>query len=701
MHRTSFALFSLAILALLGINAAYSMGSVNSLLLSYNVSNSIIGSLSPQNITYLSDNYVALYSGTTPTFLVNVSSSPYSIVLNATSAFNIIKPSVLSTSLSSANWPSFLGQIKNYEASSAGPLSDCLNETGLSRGATCTAANYCQSCQLIPSCNKAMYQLGGPTGVFGAGIGTFATQYAVLNNSFNRIISALSGITSSTQSSVLSSISVDFTNVSTISGTLYQNPVFPPLANVSASQLSACSSYLGAGQTSLSQNASAPGAPWYCNAVGFCQFLSYNYTLLHVMQAKISYLEALPLSDQQVMTVVQNMSDVEAAYVTPILTKQRGAVLANTINSSGLSSYPTVVNNTKALLVHIHNATLSSKLTILQGAYTNLTTKFITGNIVLLSSKTVSAMSSLQGTYSLINATYSSLVSRAHNSTGFLIKAQLDSHSQSPTLASVAYAQLANNENVNGTISNITILSRQVNATLKSSTQLYQQSVPLLSLSELTRSADSAFVSAVAPLLSTTYSGGVAFAPIYATILSLIVGIVIIAIVLLFRHNLSHKRKLLINSHTRRVWRNLIIAVFVLVLLYLAATYVYASSANTFAPATAFAGAVKGAGSVAVFVNGTATTNQIMCQSQIAQAVKAMGKKAISGSISNGACNVNGTTKFLDACLGSYAKSGTPVIILSNGPGQSIGIYSFYGTVLSATGNDAFMKSCYPALLLR
>lgn len=694
-------MFIVPLLLLIGVSNAYSLSTVNSFLTGYNVTNSTLSSLMPVNVSYSGSSYVILYQGITPYFIVNVSSSSYAIVLNSSTIFNLIKATTITNSIKAANFSNLHAMILNYKNSSAGPLNDCLAETGSDRGLTCTASNYCQSCELVPSCNKVLYGTNGPTGTFGLGITSFQIEYNILNNSFTGALELTKSINASSASSSLSSLNTYINNVSTISGTIYQNPIFPPLANVSSADLGACSSYLGLGQTTLSQNASAPGAPWYCNAIGYCQFLSYNYTLLHVIQARVAQIGNLPITTVQIQALASNTSQIETTYILPALTRTRTAQLNSVLNTTTLVNYATVVNNTQLLLSHIDDSTLAARLTALQSAYKNMTSTYITANLSTTSAKVIAQMSNLKTTYNLINATYSVFVGKAQNSTSLLLKAQLNTRSSSSNLPNVAYAQLGNNNAVAGQISNTIAVSRQLNASFAAAQSVYSGSVPLLSLTEMARGIDSPFVYALAPSLSPTYSGAVALVPLIAVLSSLIVGIVVIIIVYGFKFSLGSKRKLLVNQKTKRAWRNVFLIIIILIIIDIAGNYFYASSANLFAPATAFVSAIHSASSVAIAINGTATPSETFCQNTLSQQLSAMGKKPVLVLISNSECTVGSATKSLSACMSSYAQAGTPMIILTSSTTSSLSIYSFYGTTLNAQGNDNFMRSCYPALLLK
>src|SRR5579872_4493463 len=92
MQKILFSTLAMAML-LISANAAstyFSPNSVSALLMSYNVSSSVIGSLTPVGVNYSGTTYVILYQGTSPKFVVNASHT-YSIVLNENTIFSVIR----------------------------------------------------------------------------------------------------------------------------------------------------------------------------------------------------------------------------------------------------------------------------------------------------------------------------------------------------------------------------------------------------------------------------------------------------------------------------------------------------------------------------------------------------------------------------------------------------------------------------------
>ena len=685
--------------------SAYSISSVNVLLHHYNVPQSLINSFTAVNVTYQNQSFVLLYSGSKLYLVVNASapdllndSNNNDIMINTTLIFNVIKPTVLQNTIQQANYASIMSNLKSYQQSSQTSLGDCLRETGLDRGVTCTIANLCQSCQIVPSCNKVLYNAGGPGGIFATGISSFGSQYTTLNSSFNQIYLLISNINVTNQVAARPVILADFNNISAISSLIYQNPIFPPTQNITSQQFQACTAYVGGGQQTA--NVSANNAPWYCNALGYCQFTTFNYTTLPIIQNQINNLASLTLSDDQILAIASNSSQIATSYLTPVVGKQKSAQLSAILNTT-LTTYPALINNTQFLLSHLDNSTVSMQLTELQSRYANLVQNYLAINFTSATNRVLDAMGTLEGNYTKLNGTYYILYSPLQNSTSLVLKTQLDSKTANPAAASVAYSQITNIASLNGQVGNVLLLSTQINATYKSAQSAFGSFLPFFSLTEFARTVDSPFVNAVAPLMSTTYSGAVASVPMLAAIFSLIVGIIILILVFLFKRSLGSKRKLVHNQRSSRGWRTLFVIIILLIALDMAFNYTYASGANSFAPSTAFTGAVAASHSVVIAINGTATAAELLCQSQISAAVTAMGKTPITTTISDNSCSIGNSTKTLSSCQIGNAQSGTPTIILTSSAIPALKIYSFYGTTLNAQGDDNFMAACYPIYLLK
>ena len=138
----------------------------------------------------------------------------------------------------------------------------------------------------------------------------------------------------------------------------------------------------------------------------------------------------------------------------------------------------------------------------------------------------------------------------------------------------------------------------------------------------------------------------------------------------------------------------------ILIVIYMAATYLLASSANAFTPISSFQSAVKASPYLAIAINGTPNINTYECASELSKEALAMNKKPLVISFSNNLCMVGNETLTEQQCFNSYAQLGVPIVVLNSSSYDSMSAYSFYGSYLLANGDSSFMTSCYPALLL-
>lgn len=690
MRSAQLAMLILA-LALVGQASAYSRANLNGLLASYNVTSTTINSLHAVNLTYSGHEYVALYYNTNMQFLVNVSnSSIYTLVTNTTEINTISKATIVSMALASVNLTQLESQMKSYNQSSASTIADCAYETGLSSGQySCTLQNGCQSCFTVPVCNKAMGQTGGPTGPIGVGVMEFEGQYLNLTSGFSTFLSAVASINASNSNSEAPLITSSFASLYNLTQNIAMNPLFPPPATA---DYSLCSS---AGQ--LSSNTSTSG-PWYCNAVGFCGFLTYNYTLLDDMQVTVNRMKLLPLTDSQVLAVAANVSANEESYIIPTTTSKQTKVYAEILNTT-LSGYGQLTNESAALLTHLSNASLLASLSTLQASYVKLKAQYTSLNLTQFNATLAAQVANLKANYTSVNATYSSVYGLARNNTALLLELQLNSNVSSEEVSALSFKEAKLNAELSGSIQNITMLKAQL-LSIKSSigsASLYTGANPF---AETARDIDAPIASAMENAISLPYATKVALAPLFAAIISLIIGIIILALIFLKYRSLHAKRRIHVNPRTARNWKIVFAVALVLVVAYVIITYVAASAASSSTPVGAFRSAALSAKGIAIITNGTATQAELNCTARISTVVLAEHKKVYSASLYGNQCTYNNTIYSSDNCLNLFAEQGTPMIILKSSNVSRVSAYSFYGSILRVQGDDSFMSECVPASLV-
>ncbi|MEM3753791.1 MAG: hypothetical protein QW778_04295 [Candidatus Micrarchaeaceae archaeon] len=684
MKVSGYVRFAIPILSLLLFSMGYAVSpQINLLLQSYNVNSSLINALQQQNITYANANYAALYNNGRLYFVYDYNTG--SFLTNSTQIFFIIKNYTLANSLKLANFSSLALLVQRYAATSAAPLTDCLVETGLSRGLTCTLSNYCQSCQEVPSCNMAMYKTDGPSGPLGLGIMKFESQYNWLNSSYNNLYANINSINISNAQYKLSAINAELANISNLTSTIYMNPIFPPTANITNAQLSTCIYY-----------SNPATAPWYCTALGYCQFTSYNYSMLNQIMARSFYINSLPITDAQIMGIAQNASNYTNSVIVPVLNAQKFALLGRILNTT-LANYTATYGTALLLLSHISNSSLLNAVRAINSSYTYTLANYLSMNLSAENKTLANEFSTLKSLVGSLNSTYSYMLGYARNNTALLLKAQLSTQSPNPKLAQMGIEQLAINNELLGRISNTTALMGRMAGIRAYAAPLASAG---FSLTSLVRAIDAPFARSVAYSLNMPYATAVAAMPALAALLSLLIGMVFILLIAFFYARLKLKRRLRLSRRVRRNWHLLFAMAGAIVIIYVAATYAFAANANSFATPSAFDNALKGSQHVAIVINGTPSLSIYQCASIISKSLIAMHKEPNIVSLVGKTCTVGNLTTTANYCLNYYSVRNIPIIELTNSSMASIGIYSFYGSRMSIAGNSTFMNACYPALLL-
>ena len=136
--------------------------------------------------------------------------------------------------------------------------------------------------------------------------------------------------------------------------------------------------------------------------------------------------------------------------------------------------------------------------------------------------------------YKTVNATYSSIKKLSESNTQLILTYQLNSNSQPSQLSALAFSEYGINNQVSSKISNTKATYSQLQSINQS---LHTMSVQAPLLPEITRAFDSGIVTSIEAGMSAPYAIKVASAPAYATLISLIICIVLLAIlsVLLMR----------------------------------------------------------------------------------------------------------------------------------------------------------------------
>lgn len=683
-------LISALILSVTGLAGASGVGSF---LASYNISSSTISALTYYNITYSGHTYVLAYLNGKPTFLVNTSESSYQFVTDPTQIYDVIQGTIINNSLAAINTTFLYNSLKKYNDSVSHNITDCLTETGLVSGQTCTIANFCQACLTSPVCSAAL--LGstrlhisglGYGSSFEYGIVNFENNITALDADVNAYYTNVSGLNSQDALTNLANLKAAFSKYSTITQNIYNNPIFPPPATADYSQ---CGNY---GSTNGSVESLT--GPWYCSSVGLCTSLPYNYTLLGKIQGYMNVISALPLSPTQITSMSQNISTTETAYVGPILTKEKYGQLQNVLSTT-LVNANVSINNAQDLLTHLNSTALAGAVASFKANYSQLLTNYLSLNITKMNATLKAQYARLQSTYAPLNATYSSLLGISQNNTMLLLELQ-SSSSASAQASQLAFQQAELNAQLSSKVSNVSSTKAQLSS-LNGQIKAVQ---PFPDIPQaMVRAIDQPVAAA---LLGTTgYTAAVQSAPLYSIIPSVIIGILFLLLVFMFHRYLHRHSRIRVSRKTSRNWQIVFAATIVVVILYILATYFVAAAANASAPLSIASSAISTSKTAVVAINGPSNPELSACASKIYHGLIAQGKTVTNVTINGNTCSSGSSIQTTNSCMSAYASRNIPVIMLTNSTNDSVTAYSYFGTVLSQSGTPQFTGECLAYLFTR
>jgi len=218
----------------------------------------------------------------------------------------------------------------------------------------------------------------------------------------------------------------------------------------------------------------------------------------------------------------------------------------------------------------------------------------------------------------------------------------------------------------------------------------------------LVKSIDGGIISSLLSGSSASVSSKLAAAPLYAALISFLIGIVVLLLFYSATYGrLKKRRKLRLTHRTKRAWKLLFLVLLLLVLVYTYATYAYAASANSFLPLSSFAGSVKAHSIVFVAVNTSSAlnTSTVACATALQSTLSSLGKVSRVISISNGTCTLSNATETISgtACYNQLMASGTPVVLL----GANTTVYKgMYGNIMYVGSSLSNGASCYISKIL-
>ncbi len=675
------------LVVMLGASTSYAgsfQSPLTSFLLSYNISAATIASSGFTNITSNGNTYVLMQISPGKEMVIN-STHGYSIMTNATLIAKVTNPYLSEKYYPNASvLDSLNATFYKYKDAAAPPLADCLVETGLNQY-TFSIQNNGYSCQTVPVCYSVLGQLGGPSSVFGQAIMNFSTEYAFLNGSYNDFINAYSTLNASDFKSNLNIMSSAISGMSTAASQLPLNNLFPP-PGTALSQLSNCAQYV-------------PGqGPSYCNYIGYCEYTTFNSSILGTLGAQVNSLKNLPVSTaSQVNQYDVNASNTATAYVEPVIIA-RNTTEYQKLLTSFYPEYNASVANSTMLLSRYDNSSLNRSLSIMESEFSLVKSKGINQNITRASDTLNGALQNLSSTYAAVSPKYLLIYNKALNDTVQLLYRQLNFRQVPKSLALLSVQQERINNMLNGrvTSNDLTPISVML-ANVSSKVGAFGSP---LSLPAFVKSLDGGFVNSMLFGSGASIPSKIASAPLYAALISFIIGIAILLAVYGTTYaRLKRKKKIKMHAKAKKAWMMLFAGIFILVLIYTLATYAIAGSANAFLPISGFMAASNSGNVIAIVVNqsGAANSSIVGCASALQATMSGLGKKVSVVSLDNYSCTIANSTASIDgpACYNRILGSNEPMVLLSPGSNSSIVYKGMYGTVLYANGQAASGASCY------
>ena len=351
----------------------------------------------------------------------------------------------------------------------------------------------------------------------------------------------------------------------------------------------------------MTYNSPLSNAPWFCNSIGFCEFLTYNQTTLGQIAGYLTYVNALPLSNQGISGLAANISSNEGSYVYPIL-KTIASVALNKILNTTLADYPIIINNTLSLSTHVSNATMQKRLAVIESSYSSLLKNYTSANLIAENRTLAVQLANLSAIYTNINATYGQLLKLSVNNTKRALMLEIGTQPSSQASA-LAFQEEQLNAQLTGKIVSVSSMKA---ALVALDQQLYGSGLPSNPIIWLSRAIDAPFATALGASAG-SYDSAVALAPAYSAILSLVIGIIVIVAVFLYCNGLMKNQRIRVNRRTIANWKKLFIILSVLILIFVIATYMVASYASGPATAGAFIATYKSSNTLVIPLNGTAT----------------------------------------------------------------------------------------------
>ena len=661
------------------------------------VSNSVINTSTFTNLTLKANSsktYVLMTQRSGGYVLINTTGSGYSFVENASTAFAVMQPYLVTKFYpKQSEFSSLSSNMTTYFKTGDGPIFACFNETGLNQY-MCSSSdtiNYCleRTCDSVPVC-RDLLKAPGP---YNISIYNLSLQWRSLNASYNTFTSTAGSINQGNIGSSLTELGSLISGISQTVTAIPHSALFSAPSNLSTNYLQqVCPSYV------------PPAGPWWCYAQGFCPNPTFNSVLLGKINAQVQSLEALPITNASITVVARQTVANGADYFEPIDVANDTSQYNAFLNAT-MPAYNSILANLTFVSGRYKNQTLANALAVFEAGYQGYANGGIEQNFTSASSGFALLAANASKAYKTTAAPYLSAYDQAVNNTALILITELD---YAPGTVPYSVISLADQE----TVINQELLT-QVNTTqLKSitaqmssiSSQAKSLSSPL-SLAALEKTTKGPILTSLLAGSGANPQSNIALAVLYSPLITLLVGALVVIVIYWFTYRkLKTRHKLNMTPRARRAWTILFSILALLVLVATGITYSYANQANQFLPVSLFLGNVKSSGSVVVFLNSSIANNASLgqCLTSLNITLHSQKKNMTTLKESNYACtstiagNLTGTK-----CFDRIVASGLPVIMVTSLANGSITHKGLYGNILYVNGTAAEGAACPLAAIIR
>lgn len=689
---TLFVIIFAAVAAAPGAYGASVNASVHSFLATY-MGSSLIDQSNFTPISYGGSSYLLMQMGANRNILINVTNGHYSFVLDRANIAAILTPYLQEAYFPSRATLSGINlTFDAFVADSQSTLSRCIIVTGINRlnitSAGLSQNNLIFGCDTVPICRSEFISTGANTGPLMEGLENFSKQYLQYNSSISAFHSAIAGINATNYGSSISAMKGAVSNITSLTSTISLNQLFPPPSSITPAQYQGCAAY----------GSDLAAAPWYCGAVGLCAPITFNTTPLQSTSSQLAALSSLPVYTSTIDSYAAQVNETEQLYVVPTLIKINTGLYDALMNST-LPKYNSTVGNATFLLGRFDNASLNASLAALESTYARITSAGVNQNMTEASQQLNSAINSTLKAYSNAYAVYGPVLESALTATASITVVQLDYKNVPAPLARLAASAAQVDYMLSGRLnsSQLAAVSMQAANVSKKASGL---SGPL-SLAAFVKGTDGPFIGMLTPL-SASASSQLGSAPLYAALLSLIIGIVLLLAFYFATYHRFKRRHRIKHSHrVVRAWTVLFALLAVLVAIYAYSTYAVASSGNSFLPAGSFFNALASSSTVMVAINSSASSpvnaSALQCAASVQGVLKSFGKAVRTVTVSDGVC----TTGSDPSCYSGFLRNNTPIIQIDPGASSYISYRGMYGTVLYAAGAPTYGSSCQLSTIIK